>query len=269
VVDKIIRRLEKDKPTTSLRKKKYDTDLYEYPLKRILLCPECWKPMTKRKSLSHTWDYHPYYWCNNATKYNWWKCPLFKKWVPRDLVHYEIKERLKSLSPGEIASDMLRERLKYHWDERMKNRKFEENSKRKKINDIEDSMKKIEDSLDNITNIELVKTREEKWALLDAEKKCIQEELDNPSLADIQYQKLLDKALTVITNPIAIWNLNKPDLVQMLIQVCFNGKIYYKKKEWLHTPELSVIYTTFNAIWNVNSRNLEMMGFEPMSKRHT
>jgi hypothetical protein len=41
IVDKIIRRLEKDKPTTSLRKKKYDTDLYEYPLKRILLCPEC------------------------------------------------------------------------------------------------------------------------------------------------------------------------------------------------------------------------------------
>jgi hypothetical protein len=46
----------------------------------------------------------------------------------------------------------------------------------------------------------------------------------------------------------------------MLIQVCFNGKIYYKKKEWLHTPELSVIYTVFNAIWNLNSRNLEMNG---------
>lgn len=89
--------------------------------------------------------------------------------------------------------------------------------------------------------------------------KIIQEELNDPALADIQYQKLLDKALTVITNPIAIWDLNRPELVQLLIQVCFNGKIYYKKKEWLHTPDLSVIYTTFEQLNALKTPNLEII----------
>ena len=268
MVDKIIRKLETNKPLTNLRKKKYDTDLHEYPLKRILLCPECWKPMTKWKSLSHTWEYHHYYGCNNFAEINWKKCSLFKKWLPREAIHYELKERLKSLVPDELIVEIYKDRLQYHWSQKVKDREFENNSKYKKVKDIEEQMKKIEDSLDNITNPELIKKREENRALLSEEKKCIEEELTDPALADIQYKKLLDKALTVITNPIAIWNLNKPLLVQLLIQVCFNGKIYYKKKEWLHTPEISVIYTTFNAIWNVNSPNLEMMGIEPMSKRH-
>ena len=92
-------------------------------------------------------------------------------------------------------------------------------------------MKKIENGLDDIADKELHQAKQETWAQLNEEKKCLQEELNDPSLANIQYEKLLDKAMTVITSPIAIWNLNKPELIQLLIQVCFNGKIYYKKKE--------------------------------------
>jgi len=135
------------------------------------------------------------------------------------------------LVPDELIVEIYKDRLQYHWSQKVKDREFENNSKYKKVKDIEEQMKKIEDSLDNITNPELIKKREENRALLSEEKKCIEEELTDPALADIQYKKLLDKALTVITNPIAIWNLNKPLLVQLLIQVCFNGKIYYKKKE--------------------------------------
>ena len=138
---------------------------------------------------------------------------------------------MKSLVPDELVVEIYQDRLQYHWNKKVEDREFENNSKFKKVKDIEEQMNKIEDSLDNITNSELVKKKEENRALLNEEKKCIQEELSDPCLADIQYKKLLDKALTVITNPIAIWNLNKPLLVQLLIQVCFNGKIYYKKKE--------------------------------------
>jgi uncharacterized protein YlaI len=58
---KIIWRLEKDYGVTNHKKKKYDEDAHEYPLKRIMLCPECDRAVTKRKSKSHTGKYHHYY----------------------------------------------------------------------------------------------------------------------------------------------------------------------------------------------------------------
>ncbi|MEI7918982.1 MAG: hypothetical protein WCH65_01915 [bacterium] len=113
----------------------------------------------------------------------------------------------------------------------MKDKEFEKNNKLKRANDIGKEMEKISKSLDEIFIPELSKERQERWALLRQEKSDIEEDLESPSLADIQYQKLLDMALTVIINPMAIRNLNKPHLIQLLIQVCFNGKIYYKKRE--------------------------------------
>ena len=268
IFDRIIRRLEKDKTTTDISKKKYDTDLHEYPLKRILLCSECWKPVTKWKSKSHTWDYHHYYGCNNYDEGDWKKCSLFKKWLPRDLVHIELKEKLKSLSPDDTIVEVFKNRMKHHWNQRMKDKEFEKNNKLKRANDIGKEMEKISKSLDEIFIPELSKERQERWALLRQEKSDIEEDLESPSLADIQYQKLLDMALTVIINPMAIRNLNKPHLIQLLIQVCFNGKIYYKKREWLHTPELSVIYTTFEQLNALKTPNLEMARVELASKRH-
>lgn len=61
VVDRIMSRLYKQKGIVQHSKRKYDDDADEYPLKRILLCPECNKAVTKWKSLSKTGDYHHYY----------------------------------------------------------------------------------------------------------------------------------------------------------------------------------------------------------------
>ena len=92
-IDKIMIRLNKYR-WIDHEKRAYDQDVDDYPLKRVLLCPECHKAVTKWKSKSHTWDYHHYYWCN--TKW----CKLFKKWLPRDKVHESVIEKLKEITPS-------------------------------------------------------------------------------------------------------------------------------------------------------------------------
>jgi len=88
---KILQRLNKDKDVLNHKKRAYDQDADQYPLKRLLLCSECHKGVTKRKSRSKTGAYHDYYGCNTTG------CPLFKKSLPREDVHEAVRERLKQL----------------------------------------------------------------------------------------------------------------------------------------------------------------------------
>jgi|GEM_PF-6609819 len=98
---KIQMRLQEQYGTSRYATKKYDYDADEYPLKRILRCPECDKGVTKRKSKSKTGAYHPYYGCKTKG------CSLFKKALPRAKVHEAVRQRLQELQASPEAKELI------------------------------------------------------------------------------------------------------------------------------------------------------------------
>lgn len=252
IFHKIMQRLHKNKSIVDHKKRKYDQDVDQYPLKRILLCPECHKWVTKWKSLSKTGDYHHYYWCNTSG------CSLYKKSLKREDVHNAVRARLSQITPP-LESVKLFEKL---FVEERKNAEkdidFIHKEKKKKITLMQAEMDKIEKIIDDITDPALFKKKQEKRSELNQEKSDIQEQMDSVRFTQDEFEKVYNEAKLVISNPLALWDLQDLEIKQLLIRVCFNNKIYYRKKEWLHTPETSVLYFTLGQLSNIKTSNLDL-----------
>ena len=253
IVDKIMKRLYKETEITKYAKRWYDQDIEEYPLKRLLLCPSCEKKVTKRKSLSKTGDYHHYYGCNNP------QCELFKKALPREKVHEAIRQRLKEITPPkqnieEFERIFTQEREKTEIDMKIINQE-----KKKEIKKIEEEIIKIERMLDRITNNVLFEKKQQRRAELIQQKEDLEYEINNTNFIKSEFEKTYNEAKIVIKNPLALRDLEDVEIKQLLIRVCFNNKIYYKKNQGLHTPEISVLYTSFGSFEPSKTLNLEMM----------
>jgi len=250
--NKIAKRLYKDWDILNHKKRGYDQDADEYPLKRILLCPECHKWVTKRKSKSETGDYHHYYWCNTP-----W-CKLFKKGLRRDEVHEALKQRLLAITPSEWAIKLFEAIFKEEQIIANKDINSINREKQNKIMNIQKEMGNIEKVLDNITDPALFKKKQEQWSTLNQQLEDLQFQiLDQQTTAD-EYEKILNEAKYIISNPVSIREIEDVETKQLLIRVCFNNKIYYDKKEWLHTPEISVIYSLIQGLSDNKTLNLEV-----------
>lgn len=264
---KIQMRLENDYWTLNHTKRKYDQDADLYPLKRILLCPECHKWVTKWKSLSKTGDYHHYYGCNKR-----W-CKLHKKSLRRDDVHDAVRAKLLEIQPPAIALKLF-EKVFIEEREKLKvDNKDVKKVKKQKITLIKWEMDRIEKALDRLSdtenpNIKLLNKKQERRADLNQEIEELELEVENVSYDQEEMKKVFDEAKTVIANPIALRDLDDLEIKQLLIRVCFNNKIYYTKNQGLHTPDISVIYLALSGLSNDDSCNVKVRGIEPLSECH-
>lgn len=200
-VDKIMNRLHKNKWTVDYKKRGYDQDADEYPLKRILLCPECDRTMTKWKSKSHTGDYHHYYGCNNK------ECKIFKKSIPRDEVHEAIRQRLKEIAPREDNMKKLEKAFTLERDKTRKDFHLINNNKKNEVKEIDAEMLKIESKLDMITNSVLFEKKQQRRAELSQKKDNLEYEINNVNFDNNEFQQTYNEVKSVIKNPLAVWDL--------------------------------------------------------------
>ena len=235
-LSKIMKRLSYDKETVNQETKKYDMDSQDYPLTRILQCEECWRWVTKRKSKSKTWDYHHYYGCNNPD------CTLHKKSIKRDEVHNAVREKLTTLSVWDKMIKVLELVYKEELQLITKDKKVRNKSKEERIANLQKEMKALENIMEKITNDQLFQKKQEEWAKLNQEVENIHKEIDDQDFQKDEQDKVFNEAKTILCNPAAIRDFGDAELKQLVIRVCFNNKIMYKKNQGLHTPEISGIY---------------------------
>ena len=141
--------------------------------------------------------------------------------------------------------------------------------KAKRIGEIDKEINDFMDKVQRTNKEQMVELYENKIITLTEEKDALQLKMkETSSEQDMDIQKLISNTKAILTNPRFIWDLDNIELQRMLIGVLFNNKIYYNKKTGFQTPEIPLIYTDLKSLDFKNTHDLEMMGFEPMSKRH-
>lgn len=116
----------------------------------------------------------------------------------------------------------------------------------------------------------MIELYENKIITLTEEQESLRFRIKEVSLGqDIDIQQLISNTKAILINPKFIWDLNNLELQRMLINILFSGKIYYNKKTGFQTPEIPLIYTHLRSFDLQNTHLVEVMGIEPMSKRHT
>ena len=200
-----------------------------YPLRGVLFCPHCNSPISACWSKWNGGIYH-YYLCNRKecnNKFN----------VPVNDVHEWFLELLKSIKPEKevetLVEKIFQEKLNLSKD----NKENWKKAIKQEIDRIEREMKGKMELAWKLHVIEMIQKLEEEWGMLNQNKMDLEEKLNYRFLSDIEIKDLYERTKTIITNPIAIWEMGNKELKMMLISVLFGGKIYYSKKLGFQTNE--------------------------------
>jgi hypothetical protein len=113
---------------------------------------------------------------------------------------------------------------------------------KQEINRIEREMENKLNTINKLSNITIINRMEEEWAILNQKKIDMEEQLNNKFLSEIELKDLYMRYKTIVSNPIAIWEMGNKELKTMLISVLFGGKIYYSKKLGFQTNENQAIF---------------------------
>ena len=115
-----------------------------------------------------------------------------------------------------------------------KDKKVRNKSKEGRIANLQKEMKALESIMDKITNDQLFQKKQEEWARLNQEVENIHKEIDDQDFQKDEQEKVFNEAKTILCNPAAIRDFGDTELKQLVIRVCFNNKIMYKKNQGLH-----------------------------------
>ncbi len=248
-MEKILIRLGKYKNLTNMKTTQYNTNADDYPLRGVLLCPECDKNMTGRASKSGTGDLHYYYGCNNK------RCPIYKKTLKRDLLHEELVQLIEDITPPKKVMDLTTAIFKDIWENKKNHQEQLNGSKKKRIKDIQEQMDNAMQKILTINNPTIAREIETLWEKLNEEKNQIEEEICYDPLGDTEMINLLNDAKTILLDPLTLRHSHDHNMKKLIIKVLFNGKIYYTKNQGYQTPDVSALYKLFGMLKNSHKVN--------------
>ncbi len=248
-MERILIKLGKYKNLTNMKTTEYGNNANEYPLRGVLFCPVCDKKMTGRASTSHTKDLHYYYWCNNK------KCSIYKKTLRRDLLHTEIKELIKDITPPREVAILAEKLFNQIWEEKKTQRNTSLHWDKNRLKDIENQMEQLMDKLLTTNNPTIEREAQKRYETLNEEKNQINEKLQYDPLGNTERINLINDVKTILLNPLTLRENGDHNMKKLLITVLFNGKLYYTKNQGYQTPEVSALYRLFEVLSDSKSTN--------------
>lgn len=242
------------------RKKNIRIDVSDhFPLRSLLLCEECKKPLTGAFSSGRKAKY-PYYRCQNK------ECIYGRTSIPTNIAHKGFKKLLREQKLKKDVDLLIDKIFERAWEAEIKN-----------INECEDhSVRKtslLREQLTQITNL-IVNTKSD--VVRGVYEKQLEEKareievIENDSVAgldlSIPYRTALKKATGMLKSPYEIWESVDVREQQKLFFFIFDDKLLYSKKAGYRTDNLPCAVRLFEDFVTSNSQDVEMARIEPASE---
>lgn len=241
-MERILIRLWKYKNVTNMKTVEYGENANDYPLRWVLYCPVCDKKMTWWASKSHTKDLHYYYWCNNKN------CSIYKKTLRREELHNEMKDLIEEITPPREIATLAEKIFNSIWKDKRDLREKNMSSDKERIKEVEKHMETLMDKILTITNPTVEREAQKRYEALNEEKNQLLEKLEYDPLWEMEKLNLLNDVKTILINPVTLWNKWDHNMKKLLINVLFNGKVYYTKNQGYQTPDLTALHKLFQAL---------------------
>lgn len=256
VFEKIQRRLKNDHVGKRIR-----TDVSDnFPLRGLILCSECEKPMTGAPTVKPDGTRYEYYYCQRK------HCSMRGKTITRedaerDLRALLFRNRLKPKVDRIVAKVFDRvwseETRNLDWEKQLvEDRRAELKQRIRKLTDLAvrakvDSVRETYEAEIAAMNVELEKSESKTAAELDL---------------SVPYQTALTKATGLLKNPLSIWDCVDVHEKHRLFFFLFEAKLTYSKKTGYQTGDSLCTARLFEEFVVANSQDVEVRGIEPRSK---
>lgn len=245
------------KSTPSLRKD-YSLD---FPLRGLVLCDTCKKPLTASWNRGRTKRY-PNYFCKTKG------CPDINKSISRDKLHSSFESLMSGIKPSKNMLKLTRSIVTMVWEEEKKNAESTEKvstSKEKELTGLIDLA--IESSIKSRGDPNLEELYENKAKSLSLELAELRKNLKPKNLfTKEQFGTALNKVFTILEDPVTAWRNGNIEEKKTIVYMHFNSKIPYSRESGFGTSDLALPISLMKE--NIIPQNLlvEMPGIEPGSE---
>jgi len=236
------------------------SDNLEFPLRRVVSCDICGKPMTGSSNRGKNPDKcYPHYTCNNKD------CCASPKNITASKVEKEYIEMLEEIKINKEVLEMAKLVAERVWHQKAKDINSNHITQEEEIKAIE---RQIDEYIELIptTKSDSIKARYEvKIEGLDARAKELINALKNKKEPD--FEEALDLALNFIGTPAETWK--KPDrkLRIMVHNMIFEENPRYSANMGFGTPKLSLPFYIKHYVMDPEKELVEVRGVAPLSKR--
>ena len=220
----------KDKIKRRERKPR-ETDNLEFPLRRVVSCSVCGKPLTG-STCRGKYKYYAHYTCNNKA------CAVSPKNVPVAKLEEDYLQLLDNIKIDQEAVEMVRVAATKIWQKKMKGVKNQNAGREKEIKEIEEQIDEYI-KLMPTTKSENIKARyEAKIEGLDSRVKELEENLEIKKVPN--FDEALKLTLNFLRTPAKIWKKADRKLKIMIHNMIFTENPTYCLQTGFGTPKLSL-----------------------------
>ncbi|MCB9976609.1 MAG: recombinase family protein [Rhodospirillales bacterium] len=220
----------------------------DFPLRGIVVCAECDKPLTGGWAKGKCKSY-PYYSCFNR------HCTEYRKSIPRHQIETAFEEFLKSLQAAPNLSGVAYAMFKDAWNFRSKSAELVKHNLKKDIGKIEKQIEQILDRIVESSSSTVISAYEERITKLERQKLVSQEKLQNAGGSLYPFEQMFQHSMAFLSNPWKLWASGKLELRRLVLKLTFADKLPYHRKEGLPTPALSL---PFNMLRRIAGEDFKM-----------
>lgn len=219
----------------------YNKNDERFPLRGLILCPYCGKPITGSLTKGGTF---PYYQCQNR------HCAGKRLVnVKPSLLHADFESLLKNITPSDDFINTAKTQALSIYQACYDNIKNDNKLKKFRINQIDNEIDNCFEKYKNTSSSIFIQKLEEQVNKLESEKQHIEAELNNSTNIEIMP---FDEAFTYveefIKNPLKLWQQSDIFMKRQIYKLTFEEKLSYDKQNKFSEPKLSPI---FKMIHNV------------------
>jgi site-specific DNA recombinase len=197
---------------------KHVIDREEFPLRRLLVCPDCGHELTGSFSRSGNGKKIPYYHCSNKDHKQRPSFPVSK-------VNNAFGDLLDNLTPTEEYLDIFLDCFNLQYSERYNTLKEAKDSSEREIREIDiQLLQAAKKNLEGTFTDEIFKSIKDE---LERKRVCLQISSSEATIQQYDIEAVLEYAKSILGNPRKAWGISSPDQRRVLF-----GSIFDEKLTW-------------------------------------
>ena len=248
----------KEKPKAPARK-----DIRaDFPLRGMVSCAECGKPLTSCWSTSKTGAKHAYYMCFEKT------CSRNRKSIRRDKIEGEFAAVLARVTPNQSLVDVAYSMFKNAWEQRVaQSRAFAMYCKQEAAQ-IERQVEKLLDRVVEAGSDSVVRAYEKRIAGLERQALVLREKSEKTARPKQPFDELFELAIRFLANPSKLWASGKMEHRNLVLRLTFAERLCYCAESGFRTPKTTFPFSILSDLRAAFEKMAEGVGFEPTVGLH-
>lgn len=228
----------------------------DFPLRNMVACGECGKPLTACWSKSKTGAKHPYYYCFEKT------CPQRGKSIRRAQIEGEFEALLRRITPAPKFLNLASALFKDGWHQRCAQARSLAETCRMEVLQAERQITKLLDRVVDATSDSIIKAYEKRIDELERRKILMAERAENAVVPKDTFENSFELALGFLASPYNVWKSGEIENRRLALRLTFSELLHYDRNGGFRTPKTSYPFKLLGEISAGLKQMAEAVRFE-------